>query len=103
MKTGHKLKVTVYHFGMHINTHGVFQVFYYSNGVFLNAGIPEDKTAYAVLGTGVINVLITGISVSAYFLELFVGKHERESHCLPSARKHQNMYRSKGRVSYLKN
>ena len=49
-----------------------FQVFYYSNGVFLKAGIPEDKTAYAVLGTGVINVLITGISVSAYFLEPFV-------------------------------
>ena len=83
-----------------------FQVFYYSNGVFLNAGIPEDKTAYAVLGTGVINVLITGISVSAYFLELFVRKHKRASPLLAFDKKHQNMYHSKGcevHYSYLKN
>ena len=84
-----------------------FQVFYYSNGVFLNAGIPEDKTAYAVLGTGVINVLITGISVSAYIFFNYLWECIKENpRCLPSVRKHQNMYRSKGRVvhySYLKN
>ena len=44
------------------------QVFYYSNGVFIGAGIPEDYTPYAVLGTGVINVLVTGISVSTFLI-----------------------------------
>ncbi len=42
----------------------MLQVFYYSTGVFIGAGIPENRTQYAVLGTGFINVLMTGISVS---------------------------------------
>lgn len=43
------------------------QVFYYSVPVFEQSGIPPSRTQYAVLGTGVINVLMTGISVSNYF------------------------------------
>ena len=39
------------------------QVFYYSAGVFEKSGIPVDMIQYAVLGTGIINVLMTGISV----------------------------------------
>ena len=49
-------------------THKLFsficQVFYYSAGVFENSGIPTDMVQYAVLGTGLINVLMTAISVS---------------------------------------
>ncbi len=46
--------------------HFSLQVFYYSTGVFIGAGIPENRTQYAVLGTGFINVLMTGISVSIH-------------------------------------
>lgn len=43
----------------------VFQVFYYSASVFEGSGIPDDKIQYAVLGTGIINVIMTGVSVSS--------------------------------------
>jgi len=42
---------------------GINVVFYYSTSVFLGAGIPEDSIQYAVVGTGLINVLMTGISI----------------------------------------
>ncbi|CAH1775421.1 unnamed protein product [Owenia fusiformis] len=42
---------------------GINVVFYYSNGVFAGAGIPENMIQYAILGTGGINVLMTIISV----------------------------------------
>ena len=38
-------------------------MFYYSAGVFETSGIPVDMIQYAVLGTGIINVIMTGISV----------------------------------------
>ena len=48
----------------------VFQVFYYSAGVFETSGVPPDVIQYAVLGTGAINVLMTAISVR-YVAALF--------------------------------
>jgi sugar porter (SP) family MFS transporter len=42
---------------------GINVVFYYSTGVFEDSGIPPEKTQYAVIGTGIVNVLMTGISV----------------------------------------
>jgi hypothetical protein len=40
------------------------QVFFYSTGVFKDAGIPDDMIQYAVVCTGAINVLMTIVSVS---------------------------------------
>lgn len=40
------------------------QVFFYSTGVFKDAGIPDDMIQYAVVCTGAINVLMTVVSVS---------------------------------------
>ena len=39
------------------------QVFYYSTGIFLSAGISPDMVQYANIGTGAVNVIMTGISV----------------------------------------
>ena len=52
------------------------KVFYYSAGVFETSGIPVDMIQYAVLGTGIINVIMTAISVRIYailtcFLQYF--------------------------------
>ncbi|XP_013420984.1 solute carrier family 2, facilitated glucose transporter member 1 isoform X3 [Lingula anatina] len=42
---------------------GINVVFYYSSSVFKDAGIPDDYVQYATLGTGIINVIMTVISV----------------------------------------
>lgn len=42
---------------------GINVVFYYSNGIFLSAGIPPEMVQYANIGTGLVNVIMTGISV----------------------------------------
>lgn len=47
---------------------GINMVFYYSNDVFTKAGIPDDYTQYATLGLGIINVIMTIISVSILYL-----------------------------------
>ena len=50
------------------------QVFYYSTGIFLEANIPEHMVQYANIGTGVINVAMTAISVRFFCLDLiFLG------------------------------
>ena len=43
---------------------GINMVFYYSDNVFKSAGIPVEYTQYATLGMGIINVIMTIISVS---------------------------------------
>ncbi len=42
----------------------VLQVFFYSTGIFRNAGVPEATLQYAVVGTNAVNVLMTFIAVS---------------------------------------
>lgn len=42
---------------------GINVVFYYSSAIFLSAGISPDMVQYANIGTGAVNVLMTGISV----------------------------------------
>lgn len=42
---------------------GINVVFFYSTGVFKDAGIPDDMIQYAVVCTGAINVLMTIVSV----------------------------------------
>lgn len=42
---------------------GINAVFYYSNSIFLEAGLGVDGAQYATLGTGVANVLMAVISV----------------------------------------
>ena len=49
-----------------------WQVFYYSAGVFETSGIPVDMIQYAVLGTGIINVIMTGISVRTHTQRTYV-------------------------------
>lgn len=38
-------------------------MFYYSTGVFKEAGIPDESVRYATLGTGAINVAMTIVAV----------------------------------------
>lgn len=42
---------------------GINVVFYYSTGIFTEAGIPNDYVRYATLGTGAINVAMTVVAV----------------------------------------
>ena len=51
---------------MSVMLHPRRKVFYYSTGVFLASGIAKDVVQYANIGTGAINVLMTGISVCYY-------------------------------------
>ena len=44
-------------------------MFYYSTGIFKEAGIPDDYVRYTTLGTGVINVAMTIVAVS-YTLDM---------------------------------
>jgi hypothetical protein len=38
-------------------------VFFYSNGIFKGAGVPDEQIPYAVIGTNAVNVLMTIVSV----------------------------------------
>ncbi len=42
----------------------VLQIFFYSSGIFKNAGVAEDQIPYAVIGTNAVNVFMTVVSVS---------------------------------------
>lgn len=44
--------------------HFLFQVFYYSTGIFSNAGVSEP--IYATIGAGVVNTVFTVVSVSVW-------------------------------------
>ena len=44
-------------------------MFYYSTGIFTEAGIPYDYVRYATLGTGAINVAMTVVAVR-YVLDI---------------------------------
>ena len=42
----------------------MFQIFFYSTGIYKNAGVQEDAIPYAVIGTNLVNVIMTIITVS---------------------------------------
>jgi len=42
----------------------VFQVFFYSQGIFDDANVPEEHIPYAIIGTNAVNVLMTVVAVS---------------------------------------
>lgn len=43
---------------------GITAVFYYSTGLFIDAGIPEEYTGLTTVGMGVVNVIMTLVSLS---------------------------------------
>lgn len=40
-----------------------FQVFFYSSGIYENAGVADSSIPYAVIGTNAVNVIMTVIAV----------------------------------------
>jgi hypothetical protein len=60
----------------------VLQIFYYSNSVFVAAGIPENYVQFATLGTGIINTCMTLFSVSVHKFEAVSG-HQNLYYCSP--------------------
>lgn len=42
---------------------GINAVFYYSNGIFESAGLNENESQYATIGTGLANVIMALVSV----------------------------------------
>jgi len=44
--------------------HCVFQVFFYSQGIFEDAKVPEEHIPLAIIGTNAVNVLMTVVAVS---------------------------------------
>jgi len=42
----------------------VFQVFFYSRGIFEDAQVPEEHIPFAIIGTNAVNVLMTVVAVS---------------------------------------
>ena len=42
----------------------LWQVFFYSRSIFVNAQIPEDYIPFAVMGVNAVNVAMTVIAVS---------------------------------------
>jgi len=42
----------------------VFQVFFYSQGIFEEAKVPEEHIPLAIIGTNAVNVLMTVVAVS---------------------------------------
>lgn len=41
-----------------------FQIFFYSAGIFANAGVKASQIQYAVMGTNAVNVAMTIVAVS---------------------------------------
>ena len=71
--------------------------------MFIDAGIPEDKTQYAVIGTGLINVLMTGISVSPCLILVPIsrvptaqGKQGEKNPCQGKHREFGNFAKTQG-------
>ncbi len=46
-----------------INYHISFQIFFYSSGIFENAGVAKEQIPLAVIGTNLVNVAMTVVSV----------------------------------------
>lgn len=44
----------------------VLQVFFYSQGIFKNAGVEPGHIPFAIIGTNAVNVLMTVIAVSNF-------------------------------------
>ena len=44
--------------------HYVLQVFFYSQGIFEDAKVPEEHIPLAIIGTNAVNVLMTVVAVS---------------------------------------
>ena len=40
------------------------QIFFYSTGIYRNAGVPESAIEFAVVGTCAVNVCMTVVAVS---------------------------------------
>lgn len=47
--------------GFHFND--VFQIVFYSTEIFVKSGLKGEKPKYATLGVGIINAVMTGISM----------------------------------------
>jgi len=45
----------------------MFQVFFYSQGIFEDAKVPEEHIPFAIIGTNAVNVLMTVVAVSCAF------------------------------------
>jgi len=41
----------------------MFQVFFYSQGIFEDAKVPEEHIPFAIIGTNAVNVLMTVVAV----------------------------------------
>ena len=42
------------------------QIFFYSTGIYRNAGVPESAIEFAVVGTCAVNVCMTVVAVSRH-------------------------------------
>jgi len=42
----------------------IFQVFFYSQGIFEEAKVPAEYIPFAIIGTNAVNVLMTLVAVS---------------------------------------
>ncbi len=56
-----------------------FQIFFYSSGIFKNAGVAEDQIPYAVIGTNAVNVFMTVVSVSEIYILLMFAVNVTEN------------------------
>lgn len=49
-----------------------FQIWFYTNEIFRNAGIPEPHIQYTTVGTGAVEVIAGTLGVSKRFDETFI-------------------------------